>query len=692
MKTSLPNRIFFVIAALHVLAWHAFLYSNGQSHASCFIAHGSNQTACTSDTACHWDAMGPYASCSDGLPLAFDHLYYSMPYQIQSIVLTGPLIVQVIIRVPVFQSYGTIGHFSFHIGNASDVVPPNLYDRVISPDGVCNTMVQPFVASVFPPSYSDIKQTCWPNDQTVLNETMRLQDYVHKHHTFPWELNAPRWDAEQATLACWEKIVGHGVSGAITHVNMTVLNYFDYTLQLDFDAIFATCPHAPYNMHGLHYDATEKQVKYTVPLSIVQTTSHEHVITSSVYLNVHEWTFDQIRTTSIVLQQQNVPLINISIVSIVPLYAPPLLPHSLASAHHLETVLMLTIPQSLDPDISYVGPLTIQDIATQLDGYPRSCYNDQVMAFTFTCNRLDMTQSMCYIYVTLRTEARTDRLDGTSFDTCTATNVSNSLDQLHFIYLTLYVCATRDSSCRRLQDSVTQMMVSFSYPVFPTHHVVQDIDIFALVLPHANTTIHADTVAMYHYVESNVYYVHDDLTIVIVTRPSLWQTYSLRILNDDMDLTAAVWMQSQWNHRVNQTGLNDGLVASPRLCGSMHACDGFVVSYKWLVEQRLGPVFRFNISVQVDSLVTTNDGSVLNYTGNIQSTFVLLTHAPVQPCNAPAIFNAIQSLFTWWYIAFIVSFVCFTMPISVILHRLIKHKQLMDAMRRVATQSITEKK
>jgi hypothetical protein len=623
----------------------------------CYATHGTNATSCNLDAAnCHMESRGPYAMCVDGMGATFAELHQDMPFEVLSYAATGVTTVEAVVRVPIFQTFDTIAHWSFLVGSQADFAGTALHD--VEASNTCNSLVatgiggvQPIEAGDYPMSYASVMSACeLPNSAAVLAEMGRLQTWVNAHHVAPWITLNGGATVFSGNASCWRLIFGHintpatavapsstaMPAGLVSYWNMPLLNFVDWTLHLNMDAVYQSCNAGA---TGLSYltGSNPTSVRYTVPVTILQRNSVQQRWSSNIYLSMIETTTDTVQVSTTVMTTVDYGGVDVSIVSISPIIMDGL-GESLSSSHALRMVFLVRIPQPSNPDVTELGLIDNGDVTLSSTAWPgiTNCYGDDFVGSptTFASLGCNGTPRVCSYTVTLQTEARTDRADGKSFDQCTVGSAPDLLDRRHIFYMKPKMCTTSSGgNCYTVSDTPIRVVSSFSYPIYPSYTLSEDEDIFALVLPAVDSDIPTYVEDLALLPETN-YISSDSLTtIAVVSRRELWTRYVLSILPGDDDLV----MESAplntpdsdptaWTQAKDQAALLDGMAYVPRWAAAVggetrvrppacatvqeatgdddaragYGCDAFTLKGAWLFGQQAGPKIRFTITVNID--------------------------------------------------------------------------------------------
>ena len=624
----------------------------------CPTVYGADLTACTADDdRCHVDQIGPVATCVNGPPVSKDILFYEMPVQIVSVT-TGaaPHVFEVVVRVPIFQAYDTSGYFQFLVGTASKTI--NMSS--ITPSPTCNTMASHLTLGAWPQSYSALRDqpTCgWANvDTAMANEALRLERdtlkaWVNRNGVFPWQAPTDGGAAYDVVKAnCWRSILGDinmtktasdsvaMTGGLISNVAIPGdPNFIQYTLHVNADMVWGTC-HPTYpglTYAGVHVGTDSESIKYTIPITAVQRTSNRKQIVTIIYTSLQVMTTVGNATVSTsIYQPVSINEIGVEVESLDMISVGPLDPDtSMASAHRLEMTFLLTVEKPDDTNIVSLGPLNPEtDIVLNIPGKSANCYGDSFKHAPTTfepilpCLVDANEKTQCQFRIHLLSDARTDVYDGSSFATCAGTIGAKPhiLDKLHIFGVKLQLCTW--DGCSYVSADPIRVVSSFSIPVFPLRSATQNEQIYALMLPTAETSIITLDDALANYGARRLITSTDTINVAIVTRPALWERYSLSILSNGNAIQlfhantgVLINDATGWTLVANQTKLVGDMRFSPkwRVATGLDAspipgypacevvgmgCDGFSFDASKIMAHTNGPqvkfVTRVNIAMQ----------------------------------------------------------------------------------------------
>jgi hypothetical protein len=622
----------------------------------CYAAHGTNATACNADVNCHMESRGPYAICTDGLAVSYAQLNQELSYEVLSYELTAISTMELKVRVPIFQAFDAIGHWSFLLGSKSNFDGSALYTTAAS--NVCNTLVSnvtgayPIESHDWPATYASVTATCGlANDAAVLAEMERLQTWVQTHHVAPWVTLNGGSTVFSGNADCWRLIFGELNTpptlpaasstlmehGLVTRWDMPLNNFIDWTLHINMDYAYQTC--RGYEGHpgatGFLYQTSTspESIRYTVPVTILQRNSVQQRWSSNVYLSLTETTTQSVQVSTTIVTTVDYGNVRVSIVSITPIQSGTPDALSLTSAHSLRMVFLVRIPLPANTDVNELGPVDNADVTI-----PANCYGDTFVGAPTSFSKVACTTSgtrECTYLVTIETEARTDLADGSSFARCDATGATTSaLDRMHIFNIYPKMCTTSSGACYQVSTTPIRVASSFNYPVYPVSTLSQNIDLFALVLPAANSDIptYVDDPSL---LPATSYISADStLTVAVFTRRELWTRYTLSILPgptslvlESAPLGTAIDHATAWaGTSLEQPAIKDGMVHVPRwiaaengetrvqaaACATAqeatsaddaqagYGCDSFTLDGAWLFGQQVGPQIRFTIEANVD--------------------------------------------------------------------------------------------
>jgi len=630
---------------------------SGPGPHDCLAIHGTDFDACNLDELCHVDQIGPDAVCANGPAVSKDALFYDMPVKVVSVTTgTAPHVFEVEVRVPIFQAYETSGYFQFLVGTAS-----NTFDMsTVVPSNTCNSIATQLTANAWPQSYSELRdqpECGWANgDTAVANAALRLERealkvWVNANRVFPWQAptnGGPAYDATKA--ACWRDILGDMNAAKVASDNVAMTaglisdvsipddpNFIQYTLHVNADTVWGAC-HPAYP--GMTYTSADigtdhESIKYMIPITAVQRTSHRQQITTSIYTTLQVVTAANVTVSTTIYQPVTLNELGIIIESLQVVDAGPLNPDtSLASAHRLEMTYLLTVEKPDDVNVLSLGPRAVNDdIVLTIPGQPTNCYGDEFknkpVSFEpiLPCVVDGGGKTQCTFRIRLVSEARTDLYDGNSFATCGGTigAAQSPLDKLHIFGIKLQLCTAE--GCSYVSPDPIRVISSFFVPIYPVRSVTQNEQIYALLLETAETPIAPLSAALSDYGARRFITNTDTINVAIVTRPALWERYSVSVLpaGNAIQLFAAATgvllnAETGWTLVADQTALATDMRYSPKwrvATGSVESpipgypgcdavgmgCDGFSFDASKIMARTVGPQVKFvaraNIAMQV---------------------------------------------------------------------------------------------
>jgi hypothetical protein len=582
-----------------------------------------NVTACPSDT-CHVETIGPDTFCANGVQLTSNTLFYNMPVVVRSIVVTGPYLVEIVVRIPIFQAYDTSGYFSFAVGEESNFNTTTF--GTLAPSTTCNSLTTPIGQgdAYWPPTYAEFMSLChFASDVDVLMERSRLQTWINTYHIPPWQnavnvtvlTNATTttttttpvtlqyddttrlntYGQPIGSAACWHAILGDINSapvapenpsmpaGPVSRWSMPLVNFIDLTLHLNAETVFRTCAT---NYTGLMFQSTtsptlnpyDDAVLFQLPLTVLQRTSHRQLIKTSIYTAIRVMVADNITVTTSIYHPAQLSDINVDIESVTLLDAPPLNPAvSLDTAHMLRMAFILTVKQ---PETAQsLRPVDADDVSLTIPGQSGNCYGDifeNGISFTpiLPCIQDAFGDKRCTFRIVIVTAARTDLFTGTSFEHCSPTlpAVPNFRDKLHIFGVYLQLCPY-NAACQRVSPDTPLRIISSLYkPVFPQFIVYQNEELYTLqVLEPWSDLTHFNTTLGLFQPQRRIITTDDSLNVALVTRAALWRLFSLIILPADdaiemwssTDANAATSTQNGWTLVATQSQLTHALLYAP---------------------------------------------------------------------------------------------------------------------------------
>jgi len=620
----------------------------------CPTYYRTDLTACAADDdRCHVDQIGPVATCVNGPPVSKDMLFYEMPVKIVSVT-TGmaPHVFEVVVRVPIFQAYDTLGYFHFVVGTVSTKFDMSS----LSPSNTCNTMASQLTSGAWPQTYSELRDrpACgWANADTALaNEALRLERenlkvWVNRNGVFPWQAatdGGAIYDTGKA--ACWRDILGDinaaktasdsvaMTAGLISHVAIPDdSNFIQYTLHVNADTVWGACnPMYP----GMTYTATDigtdhESIKYRIPITAVQRTSNRKQITAVITTTLQMVTAGNVTVSTSIYQPVTINELGLEAESLETVHVGPLDPDtSMASAHRLDMTFLLTVEKPEDDAILSLGPLDPEtDIVLNIPGKSVNCYGDSFKHAPTTfepilpCLVDGDGKTQCQFRIHLLSEARTDVYDGSSFATCAGTIDAepNMLDKLHIFGIRLQLCTW--DGCSYVSSDPIRVVSSFFVPIFPLRSVAQNEQIYALLLATAETPIAPLTGALAEYGARRFVTQTDTINVAIVTRPALWGRYSLSIRSSGnaiqlfrADLGVLINNTTGWTLVADQTTLVANMRYSPKwrvatgspespilgypaCAGVGIGCDGFSFNTSSIMVHTTGPQVKFVVRVTI---------------------------------------------------------------------------------------------
>jgi hypothetical protein len=619
---------------------------------------------CTGGAAvCHVEHIGPDKVCRPGEAVSLNHLFYDQPVEVLSVVPHQNRILEAKVRVPIFQAYDTAGWFSFYVGDAEYYGADHI--STYEARNECTSNRLPQNATSWPQAYSvHTNGVCAGFDMAA--QRTALNSWIRSMHVAPWDApydqpftGAPGTVDAAALIECWKVVLGYNglksapeplapdsvdMHGLISRWDAQAAdeqhNFIEYTLHINADLVLSRC-RTGYNANsGLSHVATGARTAhardlYTLPLAVVQRTSHHQHIATAVHTTMQIVAASNVTVSTTVYQPTTIAQLGIRITSVRRVQQAPVDPQvSPAGAHALEMVLTITVPQSGATRLIIREPLNLGLLM------PTNCYTDDGaehavgVSTTGTCTADDAATGVCEYTVTIRTEKRTDLDDGSSFASCSLDRPvtgSRAGDKLYPFTVQMQRC---DSElCSDVSAAPIKVVPSFFVPSFPTREVVQNEVIFGFIPVLSTTPLDTYENDLTGHTVRRFVTLTDSINVMIATLPSLWPTYDLRILDTDTavrlygapesasltddshwtlvasqdTLTATVRRQSKNQHDVNAGGeLYEG-------CSGYQACDGMswpaadiialVVGKANEVANRVFGQLKFVFTVAVEKLV-----------------------------------------------------------------------------------------
>jgi hypothetical protein len=134
-----------------------------------------------------------------------------MPLEFISLIPVNTHVMEVTVRVPIFQAYETTGHFQFFLGTPNTFGAANPIDAS-SPNPTCNSWTAIQDEITWPKTYATLVQPggaceAFALEADMLAERISFLDYIDTYHYPPFDGRAVG-AYSQSAKDCWAALIG----------------------------------------------------------------------------------------------------------------------------------------------------------------------------------------------------------------------------------------------------------------------------------------------------------------------------------------------------------------------------------------------------------------------------------------------------------------------------------------------------